>query len=112
MNECTHGAPLNLAPAPATQQSEASLCGEHEAVGRSRRASSGRNLSVSDLGQIARAAAATGGSAGGGGSGSGGGGRRRSCACRKCSIFNLEDCEPKEVKSVIKYLKFRKVIIE
>ena len=93
-------------PCPALQQSEASLCGEHEAVGSSRRASSGRNLSVSDLGQIARAAAATGGSAGGGG------GRRRSCACRKCSIFNLEDCEPKEVKSVIKYLKFRKVIIE
>jgi hypothetical protein len=35
--------------------------------------------------------------------------KRNSCQCRKCSIFNLEDCEPKEVSSVIKYLKFRKV---
>ena len=31
------------------------------------------------------------------------------CKCRKCSIFSLDDCEPKEVSSVIKYLRFRKV---
>jgi hypothetical protein len=35
--------------------------------------------------------------------------KRNSCTCRKCSIFNLDDCEPKEVSSVIKYLRFRKV---
>ena len=81
------------------EQSEASIYGGEHADAGSRRASSGRNLSVSDLGQIARAAEATGGREK----------RRPSCQCRKCSIFNLEDCEPKEVKSVIKYLKFRKV---
>ena len=59
------------------------------------------------------------GASGGGGGGAVGGGssggnsaassKRNSCTCRKCSIFSLEDCEPKEVNSVIKYLKFRKV---
>ncbi len=56
-----------------------------------------------------------GGGAGGGGMGGSSGAnsaassKRNSCTCRKCSIFSLEDCEPKEVNSVIKYLKFRKV---
>ena len=36
--------------------------------------------------------------------------KRKSCKCQKSSVFNLEDYEPKEVSSVIKYLRFRKVI--
>ena len=36
--------------------------------------------------------------------------KRKSCKCRKSSVFNLEDYEPKEVSSVIKYLRFRKVM--
>eukprot|EP00094_Tigriopus_californicus_P008806 TCALIF_08487-PA protein Name:"Similar to dnc cAMP-specific 3',5'-cyclic phosphodiesterase, isoform F (Drosophila melanogaster)" AED:0.28 eAED:0.28 QI:0/0.66/0.7/0.8/1/1/10/946/529 len=39
---------------------------------------------------------------------SGSSSKRNSCNCRKCSIFSLDDCEPKEVSSVIKYLRFRK----
>ena len=35
--------------------------------------------------------------------------KRNSCKCRKNSVFNLDDCESKEVSSVIKYLRFRKV---
>ena len=33
--------------------------------------------------------------------------RRNSCHCRKCSLF--DDCDPKEAKTVMKYLRFRKV---
>ena len=35
--------------------------------------------------------------------------KRNSCACRKCSLFNFDDCDPKEATTVIKYLRFRKV---
>ena len=37
--------------------------------------------------------------------------KRNSCACRKCSLFNFDDCDPKEATTVIKYLRFRKVYI-
>ncbi len=32
---------------------------------------------------------------------------RNFCKCRKCSLF--DDCDPKEAKTVMKYLRFRKV---
>ena len=35
--------------------------------------------------------------------------KRGSCKCRKSSVLNLDECEPKEVSSVIKYLRLRKV---
>ena len=34
--------------------------------------------------------------------------KRNSCSCRKCSLF--DDCDPKEAKTVMKYLRFRKVL--
>ena len=34
--------------------------------------------------------------------------KRNSCSCRKCSLF--DDCDPKEATTVIKYLRFRKVL--
>ena len=37
--------------------------------------------------------------------------KRSSCKCKNSSVFNLEDCEPKEVSSVIKYLRLRKVFL-
>ena len=38
--------------------------------------------------------------------------KRSSCKCKNSSVFNLEDCEPKEVSSVIKYLRLRKVFFK
>ena len=38
--------------------------------------------------------------------------KRGSCKCKNNSIFNLDDCEPKEVSSVIKYLRLRKVFCD
>ena len=38
--------------------------------------------------------------------------KRSSCKCKNNSIFNLDDCEPKEVSSVIKYLRLRKVFCD
>ena len=38
--------------------------------------------------------------------------KRSSCKCKNNSIFNLDDCEPKEVSSVIKYLRLRKVFYD
>ena len=33
--------------------------------------------------------------------------KKQFCSCRKCSLF--DDCDPKETKTVMKYLRFRKV---
>ena len=38
--------------------------------------------------------------------------KRGSCKCRKSSVLNLDECEPKEVSSVIKYLRLRKVCLK
>ena len=35
--------------------------------------------------------------------------KRNSSKCRKCNLLDFQDCEPREVKSIIKFLKFRKV---
>ena len=35
--------------------------------------------------------------------------RRNSSKCRKCNLLDFQDCEPREVKSIIKFLRFRKV---
>lgn len=105
--------PLGAATCPPLPQSESSLVGKHGNGGDSasgdillpsaalgRRVSSALNLAAGEA------------SLGGGpasGPSSGASSKRNSCNCRKCSIFSLEDCEPKEVNSVIKYLRFRKV---
>ena len=38
--------------------------------------------------------------------------KRMSCKCRKSSVLNLDECEPKEVSSVIRYLRLRKVCLQ